>query len=101
MTKLDPAIYNQILNLEDNQISSPVLDEDRSGNKKYKILKVTNRYDQHQADFASDYVKIKDLALKEKQLDAIQNWMSEKIDDTFVNVNRSYRDCDFSTKWVQ
>jgi peptidyl-prolyl cis-trans isomerase SurA len=101
LTKLDPAIYNQILNLKDNQISPPVLDEDRSGNKKYKILMVTNRFDQHQADFATDYVKIKDLALKEKQLDAIQNWMGEKIDDTFVNVNRSYRDCDFSNKWVQ
>ena len=101
LTKLDPAIYNQILNLEDNQISPPVLEEDRSGNKKYKILKVTNRYDQHQADFATDYVKIKDLALKEKQLDAIQKWMGDKIDDTFVNVNRSYRDCDFSNKWVQ
>ena len=101
LTKLDPAIYNQILNLDENQISLPVLDEDRSGKKKYKILKVTNRYDQHQADFATDYVKIKDLALKEKQLDAIQNWMAEKIDDTFVNVNRSYRDCDFSNKWVQ
>ena len=101
LTKLDPAIYNQILNLDENQISLPVLDEDRSGNKKYKILMVTNRYDQHQADFATDYVKIKDLALKEKQLDAIQNWMAEKIDDTFVNVNRSYRDCDFSNKWIQ
>ena len=101
LTKLDPAMYNQILNLDENQISLPVLDEDRSGNKKYKILKVTSRYDQHQADFATDYVKIKDLALKEKQLDAIQNWMAEKIDDTFVNVNRSYRDCDFSNKWVQ
>ena len=101
LTKLDPAIYNQILNLQDNQISPAVLDEDRSGNKKYKILKVTNRYDQHQADFATDYVKIKDLALKEKQLDAIQKWMGDKIDDTFVNVNRSYRDCDFSNKWVQ
>ena len=101
LTKLDPAIYNLILNLEDNQITPPVLDEDRSGNKKYKILKVTNRYDQHQADFAIDYVKIKDLALKEKQLDAIQNWMGEKIDDTFVNLNRSYRDCDFTNKWVE
>ena len=62
---------------------------------------VTNRFEQHQADFATDYVKIKDLALKEKQLDAIQNWMADKIDDTFVNVNRSYKDCDFSNKWVQ
>ena len=70
LTKLDPTIYNHILNLEDNQISPPILDEDRSGNKKYKILMVTNRYDEHQADFAKDYVKIKDLALKEKQLDA-------------------------------
>ena len=101
LTKLDPSIYNQILNLEDNQISTVVLDEDRSGNKKYKILMVTNRYDQHQAEYVNDYVKIKDLALKEKQLDAIQKWMSDKIDDTFVNVNRSYRDCDFSNKWIQ
>ena len=101
LTKLDPTIYNHILNLEDNQISPPILDEDRSGNKKYKILMVTNRYDEHQADFAKDYVKIKDLALKEKQLDAIEMWMSEKIYDTFVNVNRSYRNCDFSNKWVK
>ena len=101
LTKLDPEIYNQILNLEDNQISSPIIEEDRSGNKKYKILMVTNRYNEHTADFANDYVKIKDLALKEKQLNTIQEWMSEKIDDTFINVNRSYRDCDFSNKWVQ
>ena len=101
LTKLDPEIYNQILNLEDNQISPPMIEEDRSGNKKYKILMVTNRYNEHIADFANDYVKIKDLALKEKQLNTIQEWMGEKIDDTFINVNRSYRDCDFSNKWVQ
>ena len=101
LTKLDPEIYNQILNLEDNQISLPVIEEDRSGNNKYKILMVTNRYNEHTADFANDYVKIKDLALKEKQLNTIQEWMGEKIDDTFININRSYRDCDFSNKWVQ
>ena len=38
LTKLDPAIYNQILNLDENQISLPVLDEDRSGNKKYNQI---------------------------------------------------------------
>ncbi len=101
LTKLDPEIYNQILNLEDNQISPPVIEEDRSGNKKYKILMVTNRFNEHTADFANDYVKIKDLALKEKQLNTIQEWMGKKIDDTFISVNRSYRECDFSNKWVQ
>ena len=62
---------------------------------------IRDSYNEHTADFANDYVKIKDLALKEKQLNTIQEWMGEKIDDTFVNVNRSYRDCDFSNKWVQ
>ena len=101
MTKLDPTLYNQILKLEDDQISIPLLDEDRSGKKKFKILKVTNRFEQHTADYAQDFVKIKELALKEKQLDAIQKWMAEKITDTYVNVNRAYRDCDFANKWIK
>lgn len=101
LTKLDPTLYNQILKLEDDQISTPLLDEDRSGKKKYKILKVTNRFEQHVADYAQDFVKIKELALKEKQLDAIQKWMAEKITDTYVNVNRAHRSCDFANKWIK
>ena len=86
LTKLDPEIYNQILNLEDNQISPPMIEEDRSGNKKYKILMVTNRYDEHIADFANDYVKIKGLALKEKQLNTIQEWMGENDDTLSMSI---------------
>lgn len=101
LTKLDPTLYNQILKLEEDQISTPLLDEERSGKRKYKIIKVTNRFDQHVADYAQDYVKIKDLALKEKQLDAIQKWMAEKITDTYVSVNRVHKACDFANKWIK
>lgn len=101
LTKLDPTLYNQILKLEEDQISIPLLDEERSGKRKYKIIKVTNRFDQHVADYAQDYVKIKDLALKEKQLDAIQKWMAQKITDTYVSVNRVHKACDFANKWIK
>jgi peptidyl-prolyl cis-trans isomerase SurA len=101
LTKLDPTLYNQILKLEEDQISIPLLDEERSGKRKYKIIKVTNRFDQHVADYALDYVKIKDLALKEKQLDAIQKWMAQKITDTYVSVNRVHKACDFANKWIK
>jgi peptidyl-prolyl cis-trans isomerase SurA len=101
LTKLDPTLYNQILKLEEDQISIPLLDEERSGKRKYKIIKVTNRFDQHVADYAQDYVKIKDLALKEKQLDAIQKWMAQKITDTYVSVNRVHKECDFANKWIK
>ena len=101
LTKLDPSVYNQILSLEDNQISLPVIEEDRSGNKKFKILMVTNRFDQHKANFVMDYVKIKDLALKEKQLRVIGDWMDKKIKSTFIDVNQDYRKCKFSNDWIQ
>ena len=71
---MDPV--NQIRDLKDDEISVPLLDEDRSGLKKYKILKVTNRFEEHLADYSQDYVKIKELALKEKQIKTIKKWMS-------------------------
>jgi peptidyl-prolyl cis-trans isomerase SurA len=99
LTKLDPQLYNQILKLEDNEISIPLLEEDRSGNKSYKIVMVTNRFNEHIADYAQDYVRIKDLALKEKQLKVIEEWMTEKIADTYISVNRDNQSCDFANNW--
>lgn len=101
LTKLDPQLYNQILKLKDNEISIPILEEDRSGNKKYKIVMVTNRFNEHVADYAQDYVRIKDLALKEKQLKAIEKWMSDKISDTYISVNRASQSCDFANNWLK
>ena len=101
LTNLDPTLYSQIRNLEDEELSQPLIEEDRSGLKKYKILKVSNRYDEHVANYSLDYSKIKSLALKEKQLKAIQKWMDEKIESTYVNVNRESKLCSFTNNWVK
>jgi peptidyl-prolyl cis-trans isomerase SurA len=101
LTKLDPQLYSQILKLEDNEISIPLLEEDRSGNKTYKIVMVTNRFNEHIADYAQDYVRIKDLALKEKQLKVIEEWMTKKISDTYISVNRDNQSCDFANNWLK
>ena len=102
LTKMDPTLYNQVRNLKDNEISNPILEPDpRGGPPKYKILKVTNRYDEHEADFARDYLKIQDLALKEKQFNAIKEWMAEKIEDTYVSVGSTNRSCNFANNWVK
>ena len=99
LTKMDPVLYNQIRDLKDDEISVPLLDEDRSGLKKYKILKVTNRFEEHVADYSQDYVKIKELALKEKQIKTIKKWMSEKIIMTYISLNKDFNDCEFSNNW--
>lgn len=99
LTNLDPVLFSQIRNLEDNEISAPLMEEDRSGLKKYKILKVSNRFDEHKADYSTDYVKIKALALKEKQLNAIKEWMQEKIENTYIYLNKANRNCEFTNNW--
>jgi peptidyl-prolyl cis-trans isomerase SurA len=101
LTNLDPTLYSQIRNLKDQSISSTIMEEDRSGLKKYKILKVSNRFDEHTAEYSKDYSRIKALALKQKQLDLIQDWMKEKIESTYVNVNRENKLCEFKNKWIK
>jgi len=101
LTKIDPVLYNQIRYLKDNEISVPLIEEDKSGIKKYKILKVSNRYDEHTADFSLDYIKIKELALKKKKLDAVQKWMRDKIESTYVNINKVYISCNSKYNWLK
>jgi len=93
LTKIDPVLYNQIRYLKDNEISVPLIEDDKSGKKKYKILKVSNRFDEHTADFSLDYIKIKELALKKKKLNAVQKWMKDKIKSTYISINEEYRSC--------
>ena len=100
LTKIDPVLYNQIQRLGDNEISSPLLEQDRQGNQSYKLIMVSDRFDEHVADYSKDYIKIKELALKEKQLTAIQKWMNEKIIDTYISVNDQNKQCNFANKWL-
>ena len=102
LTKMDPTLYNQVRSLKDNEISFPILEQDpRGGGPKYKLLNVTNRYDEHIADFAKDYTRIQQLALTEKQYNAIKKWMREHIDETYISVNESNKGCDFANNWVK
>lgn len=101
LTKMEPTFYSQISNLKDNEISLPLLDEDQSGKKKYKIITVTNRINEHTADYAKDYTKIKDLALKEKQIKAIGKWFDDKIKGTYIKIIGEYRDCTFTNNWLK
>ena len=101
LTKMDPTLYSQVSNLKENEISNAIADEDRTGGKSYKILTVTNRFDEHIADYSKDYLRLKELALKEKQLEAIAKWSVENVKTTFVKINGEYRDCTFTNNWLK
>ena len=101
LTKMDPSLYGQVSNLKDDAISQPVLDTDENGKKSFKLLTVTNRINEHIADYATDYLKIKELALKERQINTIGKWFDEKIKETYIKILGEYRDCTYTNNWVK
>ncbi|WNH09813.1 peptidylprolyl isomerase [Thalassobellus suaedae] len=101
LTKMEPELYSQIQNLKDGEVSLVQAEQDRTGNKKFKILTVTDRIDDHEADYARDYLKIKDLALEEKRIKTIEEWQKEKILDTYIKISGEYRNCEFSSNWLK
>ncbi len=101
LTRMEPEMYSQIQNLKDNEVSLVLKEEDRTGKVKFKILMVTDRVDQHEADYARDYLKIKERALDAKKIDAIAKWQEDKILDTFVKISGEYRNCEFSSNWLK
>lgn len=101
LTNMDPEIYSQVSNMKSGDISNVILDEDPKAGKRYKIIMVTNKIEEHVADFSKDYIKIKELALKEKQIDAIAKWSDKKIKETYIKINGEYKDCTFSNNWLK
>lgn len=101
LTKMDPDIYAQVQPLKDNELSEVIQDSDRENPIKFKIMKITNRIDEHEADFARDYLKIKRLALQDKHFDALGKWQKETIESTYIKINGEYRECEFSGNWLK
>ena len=101
LTRMEPELYSQIQDLKDGEVSPVYEDEDRINSIKFKILIVTDRIDDHEADFAKDYLKIKELALQDKQVEAIAKWQKEAISETYIKINGEYRNCDFQSNWLK
>ncbi|MVO07587.1 peptidylprolyl isomerase [Flavobacterium sp. TP390] len=101
LTKMDPVLYGQISSLKDNEISQPILSEEKGIGKFYKIITVNNRMEEHKADFAQDYLKIKELALRDKQIKTIGKWTEEKIAETYIKISQDYKQCEFTNNWLK
>lgn len=101
LTRMDPVLYGQISGLKDQEVSYPLTDQTQTGAKRYKLITVSNRYDEHVADYSKDYTKIKAMALQEKQIKAIKKWFDEKLPDTYISIDTEYHNCQFENNWLK
>jgi len=101
LSKIDPILYGQVSNLEEGEVSDVLKEEERTGGVFYKIITISKKHPEHTADFAKDYLKVKDLALNKKQLEAVEKWQKTKILDTYIKLNDPFFDCEYSNDWAK
>lgn len=101
LTKAPAELANQVQLLETGDISSVIPEKDEADRYSFKIIKMIKRTADHEADYASDYIKIKELALRNKQTETIKKWQSEKLKDTYIKIGDEFTDCVFISDWIQ
>lgn len=99
LTRMDPTLYARISTLKEGEITDVFYDETREGEKMYKIILMKSKIPAHTADLVKDYVKIQNLALQKKREETIAKWAKEKIIDTYIKINKDYKECDFKNNW--
>jgi len=101
LTRMDPALYARVNNLQKSEMSDVFYDETREGKKMYKVMIMKDRTNTHIADMVNDYVKVQNLALQKKKQETIAKWSREKIGDTYIKISEEFRKCTFDKNWTK
>ncbi|MBR3989209.1 MAG: peptidylprolyl isomerase, partial [Bacteroidales bacterium] len=101
--QLKPADYAAITDLKVGEISEPVESQDnegyqqgRSGNLVYKIIRVDKIIPAHTATFENDYTQILEKVQQNKQMEAVNKFLEEKIKSTYIVIDPLFSECEFS-----
>ena len=96
--QLKPQDYAAAKDLQPGQISSPIesLDnEGRNGNTVYKIVRLDSIVPAHTASFEHDYTELLGDVRNAKQVEAIQQFIKDKIKVTYIKIDPMFQDCEF------
>ena len=107
--QLKPADYAAIKTLKVGEISEPVESQDnedylqgRSGNLVYKIIRVDKIIPAHTATFENDYTQILEGVQAQKQMEAVDAFLNEKVKSTYIVIDPLFRECEFAREsWNQ
>lgn len=101
--QLKPQDYSAIKDLKIGEISEPVAsldNEGRDGNLVYKIIRLDKIIPSHVATYEHDFTDLAAQVKYDKQMEAVNDFIREKIKTTYIVIDPLFADCDFgSTGW--
>lgn len=96
--QLKPQDYEAIKDLKVGEISQPFAsldNEGRDGNLVYKIVRLDKVVPSHVATFENDFTQLSEMVMYDKQQEAIDNFIDEKLKTTYIVIDPLFKDCQF------
>ncbi len=99
-TNLEPNISYQIAGYNKGDITD-IFEDELDRKKVVSLLRVEDIIPAHQLDLATDYDRVKVLALNNKKNQILEKWTKEQLPNTFISIDKRYDNCSFKAKWEQ
>lgn len=100
INEIDPQIFSITNGLTTGKVSSPDIYMDMMKRKEgVRIVRIKDRTVPHRANLKDDYNFIKKAAESNKKSEIISDWINQKIKKTYIRIDESFEDCEFTYKW--
>lgn len=99
--EVDPTVFFQLEKMNTGEVSSPIQSLSAEGNTAFRILYLKTRTKPHKADLSTDYQRIQEATMTEKESKALNDWVKKKKTTTFVQVSDDFKTCDNLSQWFE
>lgn len=102
LNQVDQQIYLLTDGMEKGDISQPNLYTNMYERKQgVRIVRLMNRTAPHKANLEDDYSLIQRAAENDKKQKVINEWVTAKISNAYVRLEKDYHDCTFKNNWLK
>jgi peptidyl-prolyl cis-trans isomerase SurA len=100
-TEIAKELYFKLEKMSVGAVSKPILVKDEKNNVEIKMVKLIRRTKPHRANLQTDYDKIQEAALQEKQMKAVTTWINQRTKDTYIVIlDPEFKSCNFLYNWI-
>ncbi len=99
LAEIDDATFRAIEDLNIGDMTEPKLFDEQGGSKVVKILYIVSKTEPHVANLETDYAKIQQAAIADKQAQLLNDWVEDRKDDFYIRIAPDYKTCKFTISW--
>ena len=102
MQDLPTEVARAVEELQVGEVSKPFEMVNSRGKTVVAIIKLKSRVEGHRATITEDFQVMKDVVLAKQREKMLDEWVANKLKNTYVRMNDRYKDCKFQYQgWVK